>query len=60
MSALGRRLPSSWKATPENYWQENAPEPGYASAAIFSDNGQAILGLPLMNGYLTIFDRSVD
>ena len=35
-----------------------------ASAAIFSDNGQlngqSILGLPLMNGYLTVFDRSVD
>jgi Eukaryotic aspartyl protease len=50
--------------TPENYWQTNAPEKGYASAAIFSDNGQlngqSILGLPLMNGYFTIFDRSVD
>jgi hypothetical protein len=50
--------------SPENYWQTDAPEKGYASAAIFSDNGQlngqSILGLPLMNGYLTIFDRSVD
>lgn len=50
--------------TPENYWQTNAPEQGYASAALFSDdgqlNGQSILGLPLMNGYFTIFDRSVN
>jgi hypothetical protein len=50
--------------SPDNYWQTDAPERGYASAAIFSDNGQlngqSILGLPLMNGYLTIFDRSVD
>ncbi len=50
--------------SPENYWQTDAPEKGYASAAIISDNGQlkgrSILGLPLMNGYFTIFDRSVD
>jgi len=50
--------------TPENYWQTDAPEKGYASAVIFSDNGQlngqSILGLPLLNGYFTIFDRSVD
>ena len=38
---------------------KDAPQKGYASVAIFSDNGQ-ILGLPLMNGYLTVFDRSVD
>jgi Eukaryotic aspartyl protease len=48
---------------PENYWQTDAPEKGYAAAAIMSDNGQlkgrSILGLPLMNGYFTIFDRSV-
>jgi len=50
--------------TPENYWQSDAPKKGYSTAVIFSDNGQlhgqSILGLPLMNGYLTIFDRSVD
>ena len=49
---------------PQNYWQTDAPEKGYACAAIMSDNGQlkgrSILGLPLMNGYLTIFDRSVN
>jgi hypothetical protein len=50
--------------SPENYWQTDAPDKGYACAAILSDNGQlkgrSILGLPLMNGYFTIFDRSVD
>jgi hypothetical protein len=49
---------------PATYWQTNAPKPGYASAVIFGDNGQgggqSILGLPLMNNYFTIFDRSVD
>jgi hypothetical protein len=49
---------------PQDYWQTDAPEKGYASAVIFSDNGQlkgqSILGLPLLNGYFTIFDRSVD
>ena len=50
--------------TPQNYWQTDAPQKGYATAAIMSDGGQlegqSILGLPLMNGYFTIFDRSVD
>jgi len=49
---------------PETYWQVNAPERGQATAPLFGDNGQlggqSILGLPLMNGYFTIFDRSVD
>lgn len=47
--------------TPDTYWQLNAPEPGRASLAIYSDTDtQAILGLPLMNNYYTIHDRSVD
>jgi hypothetical protein len=50
--------------TPDTYWQLNSPKPGYATAVLFSDNGQlggqSILGLPLMNNYFTIFDRSVD
>ena len=49
---------------PATYWQLNSPKPGYAMAVLFSDNGnlggQSILGLPLMNNYFTIFDRSVD
>jgi hypothetical protein len=49
---------------PSNYWQTNAPKAGYATAVIFGDQGQgkgqSILGLPLMNSYFTVFDRSVD
>jgi len=54
----------SLTVTPQNYWQVNSPERGYASAPLFGDHGQlygqSILGLPLMNGYFTIFDRSAD
>jgi len=50
--------------TPDTYWQTNSPKPGYATAVLFGDNGQgggqSILGLPLMNNYYTVFDRSVD
>jgi hypothetical protein len=50
--------------TPQNYWQVNSPERGYATASLSGDGGQlnglSILGLPLMNGYLAIFDRSLD
>jgi hypothetical protein len=52
------------KMTPENYWQVHSPEKGYASLAMEGDNGslggQSILGLPLMNNYFMIFDRSAD
>jgi hypothetical protein len=43
---------------PENYWQLDAGAEGDAIAAISaaSTDGGAILGLPLMNGYFTIFD----
>jgi len=50
--------------TPQTYWQTNSPKAGYATAVLFGDNnqgdGQSILGLPLMNNYFTIFDRSVN
>jgi hypothetical protein len=50
--------------TPDTYWQVNAPEKGYATAVLSGDDGQgggmSILGLPLLNNYFTIFDRSVD
>jgi hypothetical protein len=50
--------------TPETYWQTNCPKRGYADSVLFGDSGQgggqSILGLPLMNNYFTIFDRSVD
>jgi len=54
----------SLEVTPENYWQTDAPKAGHASAVIYGDGGdgggQSILGLPLMNNYFTVFDRSVD
>jgi hypothetical protein len=44
-----------------DYWQVNAPRVGDAMAAITQGNdGQAILGLPLMNGYFTVFDGEAD
>jgi Eukaryotic aspartyl protease len=44
-----------------NYWQVDAGQAGYAAAAItVGEPGLAILGLPLMNGYFTIFDGEAD
>ena len=49
---------------PSTYWQTNAGEKGLVVAAMRGDNGelqgQSILGLPLMNNYFMLFDRSVD
>lgn len=47
--------------SPETYWQLNASESGQAVFAIRPfDSPPVILGLPLMNNYYTIFDRSTD
>jgi Eukaryotic aspartyl protease len=47
--------------TPSNYWQVNTLKVGYAAAAItVGQPDLAILGLPLMNGYFTIFDGEAD
>ncbi len=47
--------------SPSNYWQVNSPQVGFAQAAITEgDPGLVILGLPLMNGYFTIFDGEAD
>jgi hypothetical protein len=44
-----------------DYWQINAPRAGQAAAAFSpGQEGLAILGLPLMNGYYTIFDGEAD
>jgi hypothetical protein len=49
--------------SPQTYWQMDFPNPGQAA---FQINGpldhanQSILGLPLMNNYYTVFDRSLD
>jgi hypothetical protein len=49
------------EVVPSDYWQVNAPEVGAAMAAITpGEAGLAILGLPLMNGYFTIFDGEAD
>jgi hypothetical protein len=42
------------------YWQTNSPKAGYATLVFFTGDSEAILGLPLMNNYFTVFDRSVD
>jgi hypothetical protein len=47
--------------SPSDYWQLDTQEVGSAAAAITpGDAGLAILGLPLMNGYFTIFDGEAD
>jgi hypothetical protein len=60
--ALGTDV--SLEMTPDTYWQTNSPKAGYATAVLFGDagqgGGQSILGLPLLNNYLTVFDRSVN
>jgi hypothetical protein len=49
--------------TPQTYWQVDFPKAGMA---VFQISGpldpanQSILGLPLMNNYYTVFDRSQD
>lgn len=51
----------SLEVPPSNYWQVNTDKKGFAAAAITEgDPGLAILGLPLMNGYYTIFDGEAD
>ena len=46
--------------TPQTYWQTHAPEPGQISFQfVYVPHwpDQAVLGLPLMNNYFTVFDR---
>lgn len=46
---------------PGDYWQVNTQAVGAAIAAIsVGEPGLAILGLPIMNGYFTIFDGEAD
>jgi hypothetical protein len=51
---------------PTSYWQVDSPAPGQSLPVIEPQQGgagvpiQSILGLPLMNGYYTVFDRSAD
>jgi len=48
--------------TPQTYWQTDSPGAGQASFQIMEGGQmpQSILGLPLLNNYYTVFDRSLD
>src|SRR5215469_1439053 len=49
--------------TPQTYWQTDFPAAGQAVFQIsgpFEQANQSILGLPLMNNYYTVFDRTQD
>ena len=49
------------EVSPMDYWQVNTDKVGNAAVAITKgDPGLAILGLPLMNGYFTVFDGEAD
>jgi hypothetical protein len=51
----------SLEVAPNNYWQVNTDKAGSATAAITEGSaGFTTLGLPLMNGYFTIFDGEAD
>ena len=46
---------------PGDYWQVDAPRAGLATAALSTGvDGLSVLGLPLLNGYFTLFDRAAD
>jgi len=46
---------------PATYWQVDTPREGQAVFQIIGNNErQSILGLPLMNNYYTVFDRTMD
>lgn len=47
--------------SPQTYWQVDCPSAGHAIFAVNNGNlPQSILGLPLMNNYFCVFDRSQD
>jgi hypothetical protein len=49
------------QAAPSDYWQVDTEKVGAAMAAITpGEAGLVILGLPLMNGYFTVFDGEAD
>jgi hypothetical protein len=51
----------SLQVPPSNYWQMDTEQVGAALAAITpGQDGLVILGLPLMNGYFTVFDGEAD
>ena len=53
--------PVTLSCSPQTYWQTDAGTPGQAIFQISnSQMPQSILGLPLMNNYYTVFDRTQD
>jgi hypothetical protein len=57
----GQTADVSLKVAPSDCWQVNTEKVGTAMLATTQgDPGLAILGLPLMNGYFTIFDGEAD
>lgn len=55
--------PIQLTCAPQTYWQVDFPAPGQASFQIsgpLDPANQSILGLPLMNNYYVVFDRSLD
>ncbi len=49
------------KVAPGDYWQVNTEKVGSAMSAITKGSpGLSILGLPIMNGYYTVFDGEAD
>lgn len=46
---------------PTDHWQVDSPQAGLATAALSQGvDGVSVLGLPLLSGYFTIFDRAAD
>jgi hypothetical protein len=53
--------PVALTCSPSTYWQSDCPQSGQASFVIGGSNmPQSILGLPLMNNYYCVFDRTQD
>ena len=55
--------PATLTVPPGDYWQFDAGRKGVALANVFGDGGElggmSILGLPLLNAYYTVFDRTL-
>jgi hypothetical protein len=55
--------PVTLTVPPGDYWQFDAVQKGVALANVFGDGGalggMSILGLPLLNAYYTVFDRTL-
>jgi hypothetical protein len=55
--------PATLTVPPGDYWQFDAGQKGVALANVFGDGGglggMSILGLPLLNAYYTVFDRTL-